>query len=116
MTTAAEVKNHLLPANYQSSSLVPVDDESGHRELRWLSNWPGPGSTGMLKRISRRWPKPPALYNIAILASLKKSGRLNQEDKFSKEPGNQNGQSIQWLKKGPGRQSATANCLGQFVE
>jgi [acyl-carrier-protein] S-malonyltransferase len=73
MTTAAEVKESLTrqivnpvlwyPSMMKAAELgIEVAVELG----------PGKVLSGLLKRISRRWPHPPAIYNIEDLASLER--------------------------------------------
>jgi len=73
MTTAAEVKESLLRQIINPVLWYPSMMKAGQQGIEMAIEF-GPGRvlTGLLKRISRRWPKPPALYNIDDLASLEK--------------------------------------------
>jgi len=73
MTTAAEVKESLTKQIVNPVLWYPSMMTAGQQGIEMAVEF-GPGRvlTGLLKRISRRWPKPPALYNIDDLASLEK--------------------------------------------
>jgi len=73
MTTAAEVKESLTKQIVNPVLWYPSMMTAGQQGIEVAVEF-GPGRvlTGLLKRISRRWPKPPALYNIDDLASLEK--------------------------------------------
>jgi len=73
MTTAAEVKESLAKQIVNPVRWYPSMIKAGEQGVEVVIEL-GPGKvlTGMLRRISRRWPNPPALHNIDDMASLEK--------------------------------------------
>jgi len=73
MTTAAEVKESLAKQIVNPVRWYPSMIKAGEQGVEVVIEL-GPGKvlTGMLRRISRRWPNPPSLHNIDDMASLEK--------------------------------------------
>lgn len=73
MTTAAEVKESLTRQIVNPVLWYPSMMKAGDLGVDVaVELGPGRVLTGLLKRISRRWPQPPALHNIEDMASLEK--------------------------------------------
>jgi [acyl-carrier-protein] S-malonyltransferase len=73
MTTAAEVKESLTRQIVNPVLWYPSMMKAGELGVDVaVELGPGRVLTGLLKRISRRWPQSPALHNIEDMASLEK--------------------------------------------